>query len=62
MAQEQKNAPREVTVAIDNERAMSLRDTFRFWPKAIAFSLIISLTVIMEVGHDVNFSLVHNPA
>ena len=57
MGQEEKHAPGEapseapgeVTAAIYSERVMSLRDTLRFWPKAIVFSLVISLTVIMEV-------------
>lgn len=34
---------------VDAERDMSIRDAFRIWPKAIAFSFIISLTIIMEV-------------
>lgn len=39
--------------AIKNEREMSLRDTFRLWPKAILFSFLISLCIIME-GYDTN--------
>ncbi|KAM0272187.1 hypothetical protein ACHAQH_008810 [Verticillium albo-atrum] len=41
----------ETDVALDNERQMSIRDTFRFWPKAILFSFVISLSIIME-GYD----------
>lgn len=40
----------ETDVALNNERQMSVRDTFRFWPKAILFSFVISLSIIMEVG------------
>ena len=39
--------------AINNEREMSLRDTIRLWPKAILFSFLISLCIIME-GYDTN--------
>ncbi|KAG9252199.1 alpha glucoside transporter [Emericellopsis atlantica] len=39
--------------AIVNERAMSLRDTLRLWPKAILFSFFLSLCIIME-GYDTN--------
>lgn len=35
--------------AINIERQMSVRDSFRFWPKAIGFSFVISLAIIMEV-------------
>lgn len=40
-------------LAIKNEREMSLRDTIRLWPKAILFSFLISLCIIME-GYDTN--------
>jgi SP family general alpha glucoside:H+ symporter-like MFS transporter len=40
--------PHDAVTAIDNERQMSIRDSFRFWPKAIAFSFVISLAIIME--------------
>lgn len=39
----------EAITAMQNERQMSVRDSFRFWPKAILFSFIISLAIIMEV-------------
>jgi len=39
--------------AIANERQLSFRDTLRLWPKAIMFSFVISLAVIME-GYDTN--------
>lgn len=37
--------------AIHNEHNMSVRQTLRFWWKAIVFSFIISLAVVME-GYD----------
>lgn len=40
--------PHDAATAINNERQMSVRDSFRFWPKAIAFSFVISLAIIME--------------
>ncbi|KAH8897244.1 maltose permease MAL31 [Thozetella sp. PMI_491] len=49
----QGGGPGEAIEAINNERQMTLRDTFRFWPKAIGFSLLLSLAVIME-GYDTN--------
>ena len=45
--------PHDVMTAINIERQMSVRDSFRFWPKAIGFSFIISLAIIME-GYDTN--------
>ncbi|EXF80193.1 sugar porter family MFS transporter [Colletotrichum fioriniae PJ7] len=47
------NNPGEAITAMQNERQMSVRDSFRFWPKAILFSFIISLAIIME-GYDTN--------
>ncbi|KAF6826058.1 MFS maltose permease [Colletotrichum plurivorum] len=43
----------EAITAMQIERQMSVRDSFRFWPKAILFSFIISLAIIME-GYDTN--------
>ncbi len=43
----------EATHAIQLERDLSLKDTFKLYPRAILFSLIISLAVIME-GYDTN--------
>lgn len=43
----------EATHAIQLERDLSLRDTFKLYPRAIMFSFIISLAVIME-GYDTN--------
>lgn len=37
--------------AIDNEHKMSVRQSLRFWWKAIVFSFVISLAVVME-GYD----------
>lgn len=37
--------------AIDNEHNMTIRQSLRFWWKAIVFSFIISLAVVME-GYD----------
>ncbi|KAK6846303.1 hypothetical protein PG990_007253 [Apiospora arundinis] len=51
------NAARDTNVAIDNEHNMTLRQSFRFWWKAVVFSFIISLCVIME-GYDT--SLMNN--
>ncbi|CZS99223.1 hypothetical protein WAI453_008301 [Rhynchosporium graminicola] len=43
----------EATHAIQLERDLSLKDTFKLYPRAIMFSFIISLAVIME-GYDTN--------
>lgn len=40
----------EASTALQIERDMSMRDTFRFWPKAIFFSFMLSLAIIMEVS------------
>jgi MFS transporter, SP family, general alpha glucoside:H+ symporter len=42
----------EITEALKIEREMSVRDSFRFWPKAILFSFVLSLAIIMEVNQD----------
>lgn len=47
----------ETNAAIDNEHNMTVRQSLRFWWKAIVFSFIISLCVIME-GYDT--SLMNN--
>lgn len=54
---EHNAAARDTNVAIDNEHKMTLRQSFRFWWKAIVFSFVISLSVIME-GYDT--SLMNN--
>lgn len=41
----------DTNAAIDNEHNMTVRQSFRFWWKAIIFSFVISLCVIME-GYD----------
>lgn len=41
--------PDDAITAMNNERQMSVRDSFKFWPKAILFSFVISLAIIMEV-------------
>lgn len=46
-----QNAVEDTNVAIDNERKMTVRQSIRFWWKAIVFSFVISLCVIME-GYD----------
>lgn len=51
------NAANDTNVAIDNEHNMTLRQSFRSWWKAVVFSFIISLCVIME-GYDT--SLMNN--
>ncbi|KAI8311075.1 Maltose permease MAL31 [Colletotrichum sp. SAR11_59] len=43
----------EAITAMQIERGMSVRDSLRFWPKAVMFSFIISLAIIME-GYDTN--------
>tara|TARA_R110002060_G_scaffold9604_7_gene14372 strand:+ start:795 stop:1163 length:369 start_codon:yes stop_codon:yes gene_type:complete len=45
------NSAEEATHAIQLERDLSLRDTFKLYPRAIMFSFVISLAVIME-GYD----------
>lgn len=40
----------EAITAMQIERQMSVRDSLRFWPKAIMFSFVISLAIIMEVS------------
>jgi SP family general alpha glucoside:H+ symporter-like MFS transporter len=41
----------ETNAAINNEHNMSVRQSLRFWWKAIVFSFVISLCVVME-GYD----------
>lgn len=41
----------ETNTAIDNEHNMTVRQSLRFWWKAIVFSFVISLCVVME-GYD----------
>ena len=41
----------DTNAAINNELNMSVRQSLRFWSKAIVFSFIISLCVVME-GYD----------
>ncbi|KAL1800765.1 hypothetical protein ACET3X_001107 [Alternaria dauci] len=50
-AQGQHNAGDETSAAINNEHNMSVRQSLRFWWKAIVFSFVISLCVVME-GYD----------
>lgn len=49
--QGQHNAVDETSAAINNEHNMSVRQSLRFWWKAIIFSFVISLCVVME-GYD----------
>lgn len=46
-----QNAVEDTNAAIDNERKMTVRQSLRFWWKAIVFSFVISLCVVME-GYD----------
>lgn len=46
-------AAAETQRALQNERSMTLRDSFKLFPKAIMFSLIFSTAIIME-GYDTN--------
>lgn len=41
----------DTNVAINNEHQMSVRQSIRLWWKAIVFSFVISLCVVME-GYD----------
>ncbi|KAM0331400.1 hypothetical protein ACHAQA_003073 [Verticillium albo-atrum] len=41
------------SLAMRAEREMTIRQSLRFWPKAILFSFVISLAIIME-GYDTN--------
>lgn len=45
------NAVDDTSAAINNEHNMSVRESLRFWWKAIVFSFVISLCVVME-GYD----------
>ena len=45
------HAADETSAAINNEHNMSVRESLRFWWKAIVFSFVISLCVVME-GYD----------
>jgi SP family general alpha glucoside:H+ symporter-like MFS transporter len=45
------NAVDDTSAAINNEHNMSVRQSLRFWWKAIVFSFVISLCVVME-GYD----------
>jgi SP family general alpha glucoside:H+ symporter-like MFS transporter len=45
------NTGDDTNAAINNEHNMSVRQSLRFWWKAIVFSFIISLCVVME-GYD----------
>lgn len=42
-------ATTSTSLAMTAEREMTIRQSLRFWPKAILFSFIISLAIIMEV-------------
>jgi SP family general alpha glucoside:H+ symporter-like MFS transporter len=45
------NVANDTSAAINNEHNMSVRQSLRFWWKAIVFSFVISLCVVME-GYD----------
>lgn len=42
------HAAEDMSAAINNEHNMSVRQSLRFWWKAIVFSFVISLCVVME--------------
>lgn len=46
-----QHAVDDTNAAINNEHNMSVRQSIRFWWKAIVFSFVISLCVVME-GYD----------
>lgn len=43
--------------ALDAERNISLKDSFRLWPKAIIFSFLLSLAIVMEVRDNTALQL-----
>jgi SP family general alpha glucoside:H+ symporter-like MFS transporter len=45
------NAVDDTNAAINNEHNMTVRQSLRFWWKAVVFSFVISLCVVME-GYD----------
>lgn len=45
------HAADDTNAAISNEHNMTVRQSLRFWSKAIVFSFVISLCVVME-GYD----------
>jgi len=45
------NAVDDTNTAINNEHNMTVRQSLRFWWKAVVFSFVISLCVVME-GYD----------
>lgn len=45
------NTVDDTNAAINNELNMSVRQSLRFWSRAIVFSFVISLCVVME-GYD----------
>jgi SP family general alpha glucoside:H+ symporter-like MFS transporter len=46
-----QNVVDETSAAINNEHNMSVRQSLRFWWKAIVFSFVISLCVVMELRY-----------
>jgi SP family general alpha glucoside:H+ symporter-like MFS transporter len=46
-----QHAASDTSAAINNEHNMSVRQSLRFWWKAVIFSFVISLCVVME-GYD----------
>lgn len=57
LAVAEKHAVEETNTALNNERQMGVVESLYFWRKAIIFSFLISLAVIME-GYDT--SLMNN--
>lgn len=51
VASHASNPADDTSAAISNEQNMTVRQALRFWYKAIVFSFIISLCVVME-GYD----------
>jgi SP family general alpha glucoside:H+ symporter-like MFS transporter len=46
-----QNVADDTSAAINNEHKMSVRQSIKFWWKAVVFSFVISLCVVME-GYD----------
>lgn len=49
----QRDMLREAEDAADEEKSMSVRETFRYYKKAVVWSVVLSTALIME-GYDVS--------
>ncbi len=53
VSQDLKGQNAEAKKATDREHQLTLRDSLRLYPKAVAFSLLFSTAIIME-GYDLS--------